>query len=215
MFNDLTAHCLVIPERLEYYNSYIQPKCTELGINVKRFLVGEEIRDGNQLPPRLDYSTDYPTWFSSPRPLNALRAHQMMLRYAMAENLNEVLFLEDDIVFGENMGEGIYEEWQPELFKSYDMIYFGSYNANKLTNTYISPHLIKLNKNGCGGFHGVLIKKTLFERLSNLICYGPLDWMCQQSIHPIYNCYAVSPSLINQKSGFSYIENCDLEKNNG
>ena len=65
---------------------------------------------------------------------------------------------------------------------------------------------------GSGGWHGVLLRKKIMEELVNAIPIGPYDWQMGEFYHNRYNCYGIYPSIISQKSGFSYVENSNLDK---
>jgi hypothetical protein len=93
------------------------------------------------------------------------------------------------------------------------MLYLGSYNASK--HGYLqSPNILSLPRvSGVGGFHAVILKKKIINRLLELPPYGPYDWMAAKYLHGnLYNCLAINPSIISQKDGFSYVEGHELIK---
>ena len=66
--------------------------------------------------------------------------------------------------------------------------------------------------NGGGGFHAVIITRYVAEILLTFDAIGPYDWICGQYLHDTVDCYAIYPAVINQISGYSFVENSSLVK---
>lgn len=206
------AICLTLDKRYDMA-CQLQEQCKEKGINIELFIAGSGSKplkydyiDSEELPKRTPYSTDYPTWFARPNALNAWNCHrEIFLRCKENENL---LLLEDDSELSEDFLEMI--EKTEDFFNNnhWDMVYFGCYHFNSLKTEH--PNIMKMN--GGGGFHGVLISGHVRKELLSFPPIGPYDWIVGKYLHQYYNCYAIYPSIINQKSGFSFVEGCVLNK---
>lgn len=209
LFDNLTSFCLTIPERRNHFKDHIKPVAKQHGIDAREFLAGRDIQDGSDLPPRFANSTTYPTWWKTPRPYNAWKAHNAIFRKAKELNLTRVLMMEDDSEFSHDYREVI--DSVADFFKENfsPLIYLGSY-LQEGRYEMVAPHIARVN--GCGGLHGVIIHHSLFDKLINLNPLGPYDDTISRLYHRTYEAYAIVPQVINQKSGFSFIENCNLEK---
>jgi hypothetical protein len=62
-----------------------------------------------------------------------------------------------------------------------------------------------------GGTHGVLISRNILDWAVKLRPIGPFDWIFSLA-QPQLQCYVIYPSIITQRSGFSYIEGGMLDK---
>lgn len=132
-----------------------------------------------------------------------------MLARAKKEGLEAVLLVEDDIQVMEDFVE-IYARVSPELSRlPWDMLYFGSY-LDAAKKEEVSPNLLRVQ--GCAGWHAVAIRNRLFGPFSLLPPYGPMDWMTAEYAHPHLQVYAIHPSIIVQKSGYSHVEGGHLTK---
>jgi GR25 family glycosyltransferase involved in LPS biosynthesis len=206
----------MLDKRIDMWND-LKSQFAKININLQLFLCGDgslELPyshiDINQLPPQYVSSINYATWFSRPSAFNCWLAHRKILQKTLDENLANVLIVEDD-AFIENDFEEILAHtedfWNQN---SWDMIYFGSYLSQGNWSYTSNKNILKVHN--CGGWHGVLINKNVITTLLQYPPLGPFDWLCSQVIHPNYNCYAIYPSIISQKSGFSFVENSNLEK---
>lgn len=218
----MRAICLTLDKRLRYAENYIVPEFkNRLNIDVELFIAGDGlsvcrpydyIDDPLSLPCRFEKSTTYPTWFARPNAYNAWKAHRAIFEKVIASGDERFLLLEDD-VYIENDFEDILGNELDNLALSYDMLYLGSYNSSKHGIT-IQPNLLGLPRlSDAGGFHAVILTKRIIKRLLELPPYGPYDWIASRYIHGTgYNCVALTPSIITQKDGFSYVEGHELIK---
>lgn len=203
--------CLTLDKRHEMATE-LQTQCKTKGINVELFVAGDASKslkydyvDGDELPPRTPYTTNYPTWLNRPNAYNAWQCHrEIFKRCKKGENL---LLLEDDSELSEDFDEMVAKVDPFFAENPWDMIYFGCYHFNSLDTS--SPDVKRMN--GGGGFHGVLITSKIITTLLGYPPYGPYDWITGQH-HQYINAYAIYPSIINQRSGFSFVEGSNLDK---
>lgn len=215
VFNCHNAYCLILDKRIEFWSN-LQDSFNQKGINLQKFLVGdgalnEEYShiDINENPYVYHNSIDYMTWYTPP-PYNAFLSHKKIIKKSLEEGQDHVLIVEDDVFIENDFDEML---WKVEPFfhdNKWDAVYFGGYHRNGSWNLTPNDSVIKLN--GSGGWHGVLLTKPIMEELVNAIPIGPYDWQMGKFYHNRYDCYAIYPSIISQKSGFSYVENSNLDK---
>lgn len=216
---------LVLDKRLEWY-SQIEKQLKAVGLKPDMFLAGDgytakdsdywfkqyDFQDlGTKYkPPLLPGSIQYATWFNRVNAYNAFYCHNLMMRRALDEGHNNLMIIEDDIMVEEDFLEIVGKCEDFFANNEWDMIYFGAYHKN--TTEKITEEILKVK--GSGGWHGVLMKKNIMEELvpysQNPI--GPYDWICGQHIHQKYNCYAIYPSVISQRSCYSHVEGHHLDK---
>ncbi len=223
LLKNLNALCLVIEDRLPHYREYIEPECAARGIEVYPFVVRTvdgpgalpdyDWEDKRECPPILPGSTTYATWRNSHRAYQAHLCHKEMIRHAAGAGWKQVLLLEDDIVFETDYEEiaGAVEDFNDRNF--WHMLYLGSYLQNSpYRDNIIEPHIAELGRNSrVAGFHAVILDKSVYQAILDLPPLGPLDEMCARYIHDCNN-FAVVPPIISQRSGFSSIEQSNLEK---
>lgn len=216
IFKCYNAYCLLLDKRIEFW-SELHGSFIQKGIGLQRFLVGDgglnehySHVDSGSLPDYYNGSTNYGTWYKSPAPLNAWLSHRKIIEKSLLEGFDHVLIIEDDVFIEDDFDEVL---WKAEPFfieNKWDAVYFGGYhneNSWRLTN---NDNVIKLQ--GSGGWHGVLLSRPIMEELMQELPIGPYDWIMGQKYHQKYDCYAIYPSVISQKSGHSYVENSNLDK---
>jgi len=211
------ATCLLLDKRTEYWPK-IEGDFKKVGISVIPCLVGagelfpEEMYhhiDTPELPPQYLTTNFYPSWINKPNAFNAFLSHRKMIENAIREDRQNILIIEDDVQVEEDFIE-IINKVSP-FFESneWDMIQFGAFHHNNTEK--ISDNILKTRSSG--GWHGVLINKSLFKLLYSFLPIGPFDWISEQFIQPNFKCYAIYPSIISQRSGlYSYVEGSNLEK---
>lgn len=212
------SRALVLDKRLQDWPA-IKSQFMDYGLSVRLFLAGGsepypkdtyDHIDINELPPIYSNSIDYPTWFLRPNAYNAWLSHKKILEQTLNEGFDHVLIIEDDS-FIENDFKEVLTKVTPFFEQNkYDMVYFGGYHYNGSWEHTSNENVIKLR--GSGGWHGVLITKPVIELLLTFKPIGPYDWICGKYIHHVFDCYAIYPSIISQKSGFSFVEGHDLVK---
>lgn len=206
---------LLLDNRLEDLPR-IRKECNSIGWDIKPNLVGDgsvDLQyfhvDIDDLPPKYDMCTDYPTWHKRPNAYNAWLSHRKMMTVALSNGRDHLLILEDDITIEPDFKD-IWSECE-EWFDTHDwdMIYFGAYHNNTTYDTD-NYHIKKLR--GSAGWHAVLLNERVMKTMVNWKALGPFDWMSSKLIHPNSNCYGIWPSIVSQKSGYSFVEDSNLEK---
>lgn len=216
--NKIDVKCLVLDKR---YNDWLglQKQCNEAGFYPVPFVCGDGSNknlsynriDDNELPPRFTHSTTYPTWWARPNAYNAWKAHRAMMEDSVKHN-RDLLILEDDAELSSDFNEIFNSKPVQEFYDSnyWDMLYLGWYSNGHLSNTWYD---FVYRMNGGAGFHGVILKLDFMKDLIKTNPIGPFDETCGRlQKNNVINAFAIYPAIINQKSGFSYVENSNLEK---
>ena len=210
------ATCLTLDKRIDWATSVI-PAAAKYGIDVELFIAGDGTNpdisynhiDLNELPPLYPQSLNYPSWTTKPFAYNAWQCHTKIIRQAQQDGIGNLLMLEDDIFFEEDFIE-ILDKIE-DFFNSnaWDMIYFGWYSSGHLKETD-NEHVYRMM--GGGGFHAVLLSRYMIECLSDVPPLGPYDFITGVFFHQNINAYAIYPSIISQRNGFSNVEQGTLDK---
>lgn len=205
--------CLTLDKRYEMALQLKEQVKSTLGLNTELFVAGDgksglkyDRIDERELPPMdKNYSTTYPTWSARPNAYNAWKCHKAI--FEKCKSNENLLLLEDDSELSEDFHSHVTNVEHFFANNPWDMIYFGCYHHMSIKTE--DDSVIRMN--GGGGFHGVLITPQIRSILLNWPPYGPYDWLMGR-LHPYHNCYAIYPSIINQRSGFSFVEGCNLDK---
>ena len=212
------ALCATLDKRLNDALA-LQASGKKLGIDIDLIISGNglldikyDIIDSNDLPPKYPNSIkkEAASWWTRPNNYNAWKSHRTLFKKALDTNCKILLMLEDDAQFEKDFLP-ILNQSSPFLKETkWDLCYLGAY-VNQYNSVPSIPTVLKL-LNG-GGTHGVLIKRNILEWAVTLPPLGPFDWIFSL-VQPQLNVYCINPSIITQKSGFSYIENSILNKPN-
>lgn len=143
-----------------------------------------------------------------PGNVGLIKTNIEILKKAIDENLNNIVIIEDDCVFTEEILN--IDSYFEKLPDKWDMLYFGG-NHNyhwggapkpiivnekvlKLVHTF-TTHFVIINKN---------MFSVLIDKLSSY--YQPID-VIYAEIQKKYNVYSFYPSIAKQSTGYSDIEN--------
>lgn len=214
ILENITAFCVLLDKRIEFWPE-LESQFKSVGINLKGLLVGKEKinheyfhHDVNEKPPIYDTTNQYPSWVNGTNAFNAWISHKKILRFAYHANLDKVMIIEDDVKIEPDFNEIMEDVNRFFDNRSFDILQFGGYHHNNTTK--VSEHVVKTKASG--GWHGVIISKSVIPLLLSFEPIGPFDWICEQFIQPKYDCYCIHPGIINQKDGFSFVENSNLTK---
>lgn len=214
LFNIDRTVCLTLDKRYEDALK-IEAKGYEYGLNIELFLAGDgqmldhyDHVDTDDLPPRYTNSTNYATWWNRPNAYNAWKCHKKILQKAKQDGIEQLLLLEDDAFFENDLAEVVTNAYKFLQYSKWDMLYFGWYSNNHLKPT-INTNVWSMH--GGAGFHGVLLTKEMIDLFAEFDACGPFDWMAGHA-HNAIKAFAIYPSVITQKSGHSYVEGGNLEK---
>lgn len=140
-----------------------------------------------------------PTWKDGRPSYNQFRAIKSIIEETKKAGGNNVLFMEDDLVFTlyfDDIVDII------EIPDDWDMIYYGA-NHTKHKTQGAGPHLIRVFGSTC--MHCVGINHTIFDAILSLPCDRTMDWNIANRLHESYHCYAIYPSVALQKPGYSHL----------
>lgn len=188
------AICLCVDKRQKFFQS-IQNQLKRVNIPAKLFIAG----DGKLLPnikyDHIDTEDISPLWtYASGQArinnYNVFLCHQKMLQLAKQENLNNVLFLEDDFIILSRFSSII-----NQIFDKLDKVYWdccllGYHRPSMIQDEqiYQQNKLISIHKtNDTGGFHGVLINKSAFDKLLALQPTQNMDMLCPRHVITYYS----------------------------
>lgn len=183
------------------------PRITEIVEGKRGKLHWYVAGDGSN--PNLKYDridpTEIPkTWRGYPNSYKAYLCFRDIIKRAKAENLQSILILEDDIQVTEDFDNVLNLALMQMKMDSrrWDMLYLGANHT--WSKTYeVSPNLLKLNGSVC--WHAIGLQKTVFDAILNLPMQYPIDAEAA-TLHNYYDCYAVWPSIVIQRPGFSEVE---------
>ena len=138
--------------------------------------------------------------------LGILTTHINIITEAKENNYNNILILEDDIEFTEEIKK--LDEYMSLVPSDWDMLYFGG-NHNKHIGkqiNFLNEKIIKLNETY--GIHCVAINNSIYDLILNLISERKkaID-VYYADIQKSYNCYGFNPSIALQRESFSDIQN--------
>lgn len=165
--------------------------------------------DQDELPPQLELTTSYPTWMTT-RSYNAYKSHASLLQKCLDDPLCEIgCMLEDDIVFADDF-TSIWNEVYDWIHNNvWDVIFLGGYHhSNSLLR--LTDHIYQTWHTG--GTHGWIFKRHIIPQILAYGPIGPIDGILSERLEQDLLCYMVYPSIINQQSGYSYLEQGVLQK---
>lgn len=210
------AFCLLLDKRADFWPE-LNRSFSNVGITLNKFLVGdgklfprEEYNhiDIEELPPIYPTTNMYPSWTNKPNAYNAFLSHRKILEYAYVKNLNNIMIVEDDVKIEDDFTEILSKATDFLDTHNVDMLYLGAFHHNN--TELVSNNVLKLKQSG--GFHAVIISKKIIKLLLSFLPLGPYDWLAEQYIQEKYDCYAIYPSIVSQKDGYSFVESSNLTK---
>lgn len=159
-----------------------------------------------------------------------LLTHTKIIKNAISNNYNNILILEDDVMFNDKFYE-IFNNKMPLLPDNWDLLYLGGNNLfhrgkfNLITgnkNFVITPtnysslnyEICKTTWTQCA--HAIAINSKFFNVLTSEINKNntmPIDVILCNLQQSGYNAYTFMPSLARQRPSFSDIENKFVDYN--
>ena len=214
ILNNITTFCVLLDKRLEFWEE-LYTSFNSKGVQLNPFVVGSQNldlqyahKDVDTKPPIYTTTNMYPSWVNKNNAYNAWLSHRKILIYAYEQNLDRVMIVEDDVAISEDFDQILRSVNNYFYNRHFDLLQFGGYHHNNTEK--VSEHVVKTK--GSGGWHAVIIDKSIIPLLLSFQPIGPYDWICEQYIQPKYDCYCVHPGIINQKDGYSFVEECNLTK---
>lgn len=209
--------CLVLDKRLGLWEETEKT----LPFQVERFIVGDggfsnlnysRIDDGEK-PPVFQESIQYATWHQRTNAYDAWKSHRAIFLDCIRDwRFQSLLLLEDDAYLTSDFNE-VLEDTSSMLSDQWDVLYLGYYPSGLEIDT---PHRKVKWMRGGGGFHGVILTKKVILELLKYPPIGPYDWIMRNhhkySVTGGFICFGITPNIIKQASGFSFVEGHHLEK---
>ena len=236
MFGVQKAYCLCLDKRKEHWLD-LKQQCESKGLEFNRFLVGK-----GELFPKEDYDLidrkapddlnalwhyggheEEPTEKTIEKKTNhyhAFLSHQEMARKALKDGDEKVLFLEDDSYFTDRFDE-IVKKLETKIKNTdYDMLYLGWWigdegdefneEIEKIWNEEKDVAVGRPVK--IGGFHGVIISRTILDIITRLDAVNPIDSQLNKFFHDKIKSYFIAPKIIHDKGIFSECEQNVIER---
>jgi len=218
------AVCLCLDKRKEEWLD-LEKQCLAKGLEFERFVVGDgktldaseydRVDDPN--PPVENWS--YGNEVTKINHYNAFMSHQAIIQKAKEDGLNSILLLEDDAYFTERFDDVLEKLDKQTNIDSlpYDILFLGwwigeaddewNLTAERLYNEHGSISVGKVSEAHftCGGLHGVIIRRGMFNKILELDPINPIDSQLNGMHHEI-NSFYVIPKIIHDKGIFS---NCE------
>lgn len=142
-----------------------------------------------------------------PGMIGCAMSHLKVCQLAKAANYNQILILEDDIDFAENLNSE-FEKYILQLPANWSLLYTGGNHLGAHNVHQVSPNIVRILNTYTTHFIGM--KKNMFDVMINRVpskITNPIDviyaeWQRQ------YESYCIVPHLSWQRTSFSDIENC-------
>ena len=217
------AICLCLDKRKEEWLD-LEKQCLSKNIPFEKFVVG----DGKTLDPseydRIDdpnppvENWSYGNEVTKINHCNAFLSHQAIIKKAKEDGLNSILLLEDDAYFTERFDDVISKLENAINLLPFDMLFLGWWigeaddewneTVERLYNENEGVAIGKVSEAHftCGGLHGVVIMRTMFDKILELEPTDPIDSQLNQSLHDEINSFYVIPKIIHDKGIFSHCE---------
>ena len=144
--------------------------------------------------------------------LSCKRAHWRVLKEAYENNYDNVLILEDDVIFKDNIEEIFSNAIEQMKDKEWDMLYLGARHDNPTIMN--SENIMRMT--GSLGAFGYAISKTLIRILYvSLLKNGcEVDTYYKEAIHPRFRCYCIYPHVITCEANTSNIYGTFIDYSN-
>lgn len=143
--------------------------------------------------------------------LGILLTHLDLIKKCKNKNFENVLIMEDDVLFSEEINN--LEKYLNQVPEDWDFIYFGGNHVYGKPPVKINTNVLKLNFTV--SLHCVAIKKTMFDLIIDTLPNKKkqVDGY-YADFHKSYNAYGIFPNIALQKEDFSDIQNKVVNYNN-
>lgn len=139
-----------------------------------------------------------------PGEVGILMTHLELARKCKEDNLKNVLILEDDVYFSNEILK--IDEYMSKVPENWDMIYFGGNHHYGEQPEIINDKVLKLNYTVA--LHCIAIKDTMFEVIEAVLkrFKKQVDSHIGE-LQQNFNAYGFNPNIAFQSEGFSNIQN--------
>lgn len=147
----------------------------------------------------LNIPTQHGSWYAGV--LGCSISHLFAVKYAQQLNLRNILILEDDVEFEDNVTEK-FNEILHEIPDDWDMIYFGG--SHRETPTQYTEHLYRISNTTA--IHAIALNSKFFDKaISVLTNINESADISYQTLQKDNNIFVVYPHLAWQRPGLSSI----------
>jgi GR25 family glycosyltransferase involved in LPS biosynthesis len=183
-------YCINLDKRLDRWNE-AQEQFKKHNLDVERF------------PAILGNPENIPTKII-PGHVGCVLSHYNVVKKADESGFNQILILEDDVVFCEDLQEK-FNQFIKQVPKDWDMLYFGG-NHNSEPLEKITDNVYKIHKTYTT--HAYAIRKPIYKVVMKMFpkLQFEVDVMYSM-LQNSFNCYVFRPHLAWQQDGYSDILN--------
>ena len=143
--------------------------------------------------------------------LGVLESHLEIIRKCKEENIKNVLILEDDVYFTDEVLN--LDDYMSKVPSDWDFLYFGGNHVYGQKPELINDKIIKLNFTVA--LQCVAINSSMFEIIEMVLSkkQKQVDGY-YADLHNRFNAYGFYPNMAKQKAGFSDIQNRNVDYSN-
>lgn len=141
--------------------------------------------------------------------IGAIYSHRAIIQYAKDKNFENILILEDDIEFHENVNQ-LFFDYIMDIPSDWDMIFFGgNHSENNIWMTEplisVTEHVYKIIRSYAN--HCYVVKNTAYDKLIEALSRKdkPNDVLISD-IQKQLNCYLFRPHLAWQRPSYSDLQ---------
>lgn len=141
--------------------------------------------------------------------VGAIYSHRAVIQHAKDNNLGDVLILEDDIQFHDEMSQ-LFFEYIKELPSDWDILFFGAnHSQNNIWMTdpliQVTEHVYKIVRSYAN--HCYVVKNTAYDKLIEALSRKdkPNDVLVSD-VQQEMNCYLFRPHLAWQRPSYSDLQ---------
>ena len=143
--------------------------------------------------------------------LGVLESHLKIVKKCKEEGLNNVLIMEDDVLFSNEILK--LDEYMALVPKDWEFLYFGGNHVYGQPPTLINDKIIKLNYTVA--LHCVAINGSIFEVIEAILSKRKKQVDAYYAeLHNTFNAYGFYPNMAKQTVGFSDIQNRNVDYSN-
>lgn len=190
-------HCINLDRRVDRWEE-CKIEFNNCNLNVHRFCAF----DGKSLPSNS---------ILNPGQVGAIYSHRGVIQKAKKKSLENILILEDDVKFDENINEK-FSDIFPRIPSDWDIILFGGNHVGN--NPWAKGQLVKIDENVFRVTHSLAlhcyaVKNTIYDLVIDTLSKmnDTNDSLFAQIQHKV-NCYIIRPHLAWQRP--SYSDLCEI-----
>jgi hypothetical protein len=192
------TYVINLDRRKDRYESFEKEMSKYAIKNIERF----SAIDGNNLTNNTNLL---------PGEVGILLSHLEIIRKCKSDNLKNVLILEDDVYFSDEILK--LEEYISSVPNDWDFIYFGGNHVYGAPPLQINEKVVKLNYTVA--LQCVAINSTVFDVIEVILpkMQRQVDAYYAE-LHNTFNAYGFYPNMAKQIAGFSDIQNRNVDYSN-